>query len=697
MNALRKLSVLALAAAVVVTVVSLPAQGATTQLVTSWFSDVSGEQAQYLGFLGAINIFRGDSGYGGPCRPNGTLTRQEFAVIVVRMMGQESLANLLRDLTPPFSDAASIASWARGEVNVCYNTGIITGIDNPDGTVRFEPSSNVTGVQCVAMLTRAMQNDMGPTGVWPMNYMVWGYNSGLLPDAESGDWNLIQTNTPVTRAQMALLTYNALFLPRGFDPASTPAQWADPAFPYYKQIPFADEFVVYDQLNDYDLEGNSVSLDIEGDLVLDDRVLIHGATDLDGFLLRDVFVATRNDEVVYVSAQTPGNTIRGKFDQWVGPVPPEGYRYVKLEDGQQIRYTAGTTMLELNGGPLHACPVPLAPATDLTITVDGDGVATFIRAFREDFANCVVEDVNVFGSPAPSGAIGTTTVDGTTIDVFPETLITLNGVSVDLDDLDEFDIAYVATIDELGADAYAINAMRDQVSGRVDEVWKNFTGSGYDVLVNVEVRSGVFEELTMDETIEDDVFANAAEDENWFFNLNRDGLARYADEIPGPPPTTEVVKLTGFQDRAAPSLDRLTFDDHGTSRTFDTTIPYALIDDYIGYVCYVLIDDGVVTAFDPVDYIETWWEIVALNKAAHTMTVETKAGGTFQFFTEEDLAVYQWVDDLGNGWNIGNFIGWDGLSVGDWLVIDDESPHVFVLRLWNGDPEPDEAPGPKWL
>jgi hypothetical protein len=675
------------------------AQAADTTVSTTFFSDVTGEQAQYLSFLGALGIFRGDAGFGGPCRPNSTLTRKEFAVVVVRMLGKEAQAELFRDVPTPFTDNASIPRWARGEINVCYNEGIITGIANPGGGFRFEPDSQVTGVQCVAMLTRAMKNDKGPTGVWPFNYMSWGLDTGLIPESDPGEWDFISTNANVTRAQMAALTYNALFLHCGFEPASTPAQWVDPAHPYYTRAPLADDFMVYGQLLSYDLAAKTVTLAPGGALDLADRLII-GGDSLDSFLLRDVFAVLRAGKVVYIGSETPGTTVRGTFASWVGPVAPEGYTYIELQGGQRVRYT-GATLISRNNEPAQPCPVVLNAGSNLTITVE-NGVATYVRSFYEDYPNLVVTDVDVFAAPAPGGHIGNVTL-GTNggavlFKVYADTVIKLNGLPSSLADLRDYDIVYVASIAELGVGALEISAMRDQVSGEVKEApAKSWTSpTDYEVIVTVEVRPGVTRDLTMDPLIKDFVFAHAGVGETWYFCLNRSGLARYADEVPGPPPEVLVAKLTQFQDRAAPNKDILSLDDHGVAKQFPTTIDPVLVNPYIGYVCFVLIVDGEAVDFDPVDHIDAYWQVLSVDRTARTMTIRILGGSEVRFINNPNLAVYQWNNAVSGGWKIAGHIGWSGLSVGDWLVIDDETPTVFVLRMWNGDPEPAGSPGPAW-
>jgi hypothetical protein len=106
-------------AAIVVRALGLPSSE------KSAFSDVT-ENRWYFSFVNTASEYGIINGRGnGIFDPNGTITRQEAAVMVSRaaalcgLEGDGSTAALSR-----FSDSAKVASWARVEVAFCAESGI---------------------------------------------------------------------------------------------------------------------------------------------------------------------------------------------------------------------------------------------------------------------------------------------------------------------------------------------------------------------------------------------------------------------------------------------------------------------------------------------------------------------------------------------------------------------------------------------
>jgi len=112
-----------------------------------------------FGLLEDLQVYRGYPD--GSARPTATIRRDEFCAIVVRMIGQESLAETRASDRPDFSD--DIPGWAWGYVNVATSLEIIYGYD--DHT--FRPANPVTFAEGFAMLTRALELDRVATGAWP--------------------------------------------------------------------------------------------------------------------------------------------------------------------------------------------------------------------------------------------------------------------------------------------------------------------------------------------------------------------------------------------------------------------------------------------------------------------------------------------------------------------------------------------------
>src|SRR5690606_12351451 len=162
------------------------------------FSDVDpdADHAGAFELLYDLGIFEG---YGdGTVGPNDPLTREQFAVVVVRALGATNAARNLSNFVTHFADDAQISDWARGAVAYA-SARIIQGY--PDGT--FRPQSNVTYAEAYTMLIRALGLDQAIQGPWPVAVISVAHEIGL-SEGISG-----AANAPITRGDMAIATENA--------------------------------------------------------------------------------------------------------------------------------------------------------------------------------------------------------------------------------------------------------------------------------------------------------------------------------------------------------------------------------------------------------------------------------------------------------------------------------------------------------
>jgi len=129
-------------------------------------SDVEGtEYETAVKRLVALGIITGrpDGSYA----PDETITRAEFAAVVVRAYGYDSAAAAAKGQTR-FSDV-SADYWASGYINLANSLGIING--RPDGT--FGPNDPVRYEEAMTMIVRAL-------GYEPKARALGGYPSGYL-------------------------------------------------------------------------------------------------------------------------------------------------------------------------------------------------------------------------------------------------------------------------------------------------------------------------------------------------------------------------------------------------------------------------------------------------------------------------------------------------------------------------------------
>lgn len=110
------------------------------------FADTSTHWAKsYIATAEAAGIV---NGYGNnKFGPNDLITREQMAVMIVKA------ANLTGDSGKTFTDSAKIASWAKSAVSITSATGVISGF--PDGS--FKPQDKATRAQAVTIIVNAQK------------------------------------------------------------------------------------------------------------------------------------------------------------------------------------------------------------------------------------------------------------------------------------------------------------------------------------------------------------------------------------------------------------------------------------------------------------------------------------------------------------------------------------------------------------
>ncbi len=131
--------------------------------------------------------------------PKDSITRAQFAAVVVRALGYEEVATASKGTTK-FSDVAA-NHWASGYINLAVSLGIIKG--NPNGT--FTPDTPVLYEQAVTMVVRALGQDYlaEHKGGYPSGYMVQAKLIGFTDDVKG------LSGTAATRGIVAQLIDNA--------------------------------------------------------------------------------------------------------------------------------------------------------------------------------------------------------------------------------------------------------------------------------------------------------------------------------------------------------------------------------------------------------------------------------------------------------------------------------------------------------
>ena len=199
MRTFKKYLVSLVSAAMVLGSLAATGTASAATVASAPFSDVtsSTSYANAINFVAGAGIVNGTGN--GAFQPTTPVTRAEMAKIVVLDAGKGSVATSLASMTPSFSDASSIPTWAWGYVNAAVAMGVLKGY--PDGT--FRANNNVTDAEALAMFTRALGNDWDVTGTWPNNYILAGYNFGIANGLTSES-----ANVPALRGEIAQMAFN---------------------------------------------------------------------------------------------------------------------------------------------------------------------------------------------------------------------------------------------------------------------------------------------------------------------------------------------------------------------------------------------------------------------------------------------------------------------------------------------------------
>jgi hypothetical protein len=148
--------------------------------------------------LNAVGIMEGYPD--GTFRPEGQITRAEFAKIAVLSLGLNDAAEVSKSNTI-FTDVDAM-HWAAGYINVAVDRGILKGY--PDGS--YKPSNPLTNAEAITILTRLI--GLGPVvdkdGNWPANYITQANILGLMNGVA------VSSSTNATRGNAAKMLVNTL-------------------------------------------------------------------------------------------------------------------------------------------------------------------------------------------------------------------------------------------------------------------------------------------------------------------------------------------------------------------------------------------------------------------------------------------------------------------------------------------------------
>ena len=270
--------------------------------------------------LAALEIL---SGYAdGTFKPEKTITRAEFAKIMVNVLGVGEAAKYAQGPTK-FADVPE-NHWATGYINVATDTKIINGYGNGN----FGPQDQVTYAQAVTMIVRAL-------GFEPKAQAMGGYPGGYLAvAAEEGiteDITVIDT-LATTRGDVALMVDAALDVPMMFQKT-----WGQ--FPEYANDD-EDRTVLKTKLDVEEAEGVVTAIPKTDSKLDDNEIKIDGKTyevvlsdvNYDKLLGLEVSVWADDSDIFFVEVDTDEEDIY--FDSVVGDDTNEDEVYLYVEDDE---------------------------------------------------------------------------------------------------------------------------------------------------------------------------------------------------------------------------------------------------------------------------------------------------------------------------------------------------------------------------
>ena len=114
------------------------------------YQDLAGDTLSYTAmWLKDRGVYTGKRIAGNLCfEPEGTLTRGEFLVMAMKLLGAEPES---AHLTSGFADESQTPAWMRPYIVSAFKSGMVSGVTSPDGMV-FRPSSNLTRAEAAVML-----------------------------------------------------------------------------------------------------------------------------------------------------------------------------------------------------------------------------------------------------------------------------------------------------------------------------------------------------------------------------------------------------------------------------------------------------------------------------------------------------------------------------------------------------------------
>ena len=180
------------------------------------FSDIANhwarDQIKFVYDNGIVSGYQQESGLS--FLPLKNITREEFAVIMCRMLGVniENITECLKE----FDDTDEISDWAKPYVYAMVNKNIILGKETSKGTVSFAPKVTLTRAEAITILSRVLNLDAvseiqfaddSEIPKWAKEAVYMMAERKFISGYED---NTIRPNNNVNRAEATAMIYNII-------------------------------------------------------------------------------------------------------------------------------------------------------------------------------------------------------------------------------------------------------------------------------------------------------------------------------------------------------------------------------------------------------------------------------------------------------------------------------------------------------
>ena len=171
------------------------------------FSDISESDWYYNNVMRAVELGILSGYTDGTFRPNNSITRQDFAIMLAQSLGHDND----EEATSPFKDVSD-SDYGVSSIAYLYEQGIVAGDNNGN----FNPNANITRQEAAIMLAKAFKatgttsdkfTDDASIASWAKSFVYAAKAAGLMNGDTNGSFRPTST---ITRAEAASAMVNAI-------------------------------------------------------------------------------------------------------------------------------------------------------------------------------------------------------------------------------------------------------------------------------------------------------------------------------------------------------------------------------------------------------------------------------------------------------------------------------------------------------